>query len=153
MTRRTHGISVLELLIVLAIIGIVGGIGFLNGRRIATDQSAQGALATIQQSIWQGATAAASRGRDIELALQNGELSLQEADGTVLRSFELPDTVSTNLAAGAGQDGVALRFLPPGKVDLATLDALPDPITFQTSDATYRLSVSVIGEVIAEAAP
>jgi prepilin-type N-terminal cleavage/methylation domain-containing protein len=144
--RAQRGFSVLELLIVLAIIGIVGTIGFVNGRRIADNQSAQGSLATIQQSIWQGATAAAARGVTVDLVRAGSTFTLEAGDD-VLRSFDLADGVETNL----GEDGLALRFLPPGKVDLDSLTALPEDLYILAEDRRYALRVSMIGEVIAEA--
>jgi prepilin-type N-terminal cleavage/methylation domain-containing protein len=152
--RSNRAFSLLELLIVLAIIGVVAGLGFLNGRRIAERQSAQGALATIQQSIWQGATAAAARGATVELVRAGNDFTLQllrpGVDPEVLRTFEIPDDAITNLG---GEGGLILRFLPPGKVDLDTLRDLPETITFQTDSSSYVLRVSMIGEVIAEALP
>jgi len=152
--RSNRAFSLLELLIVLAIIGVVAGLGFLNGRRIAERQSAQGALATIQQSIWQGATAAAARGATVELVRAGNDFTLQlrrpDVDPEVLRTFEIPDDAITNLG---GEGGLVLRFLPPGKVDLDTLQGLPETITFQTDSSSYVLRVSMIGEVIAEAQP
>jgi Tfp pilus assembly protein FimT len=154
-------VTILEFLVVLAIIGIVGALGFLNGRRIADGQSAQAAVATVQQSIWQGATAAASRGREMRLIYdaQENALTLEDVDGNVERTFELPDGASTNIAAGSS-DGLALRFLPPGKVAMSTSDppaagslqALPGDLHIATGEDTYPLDVSIIGEVIAGAA-
>jgi len=144
--RDHKGISLLELLIVIAIIAILGTIGVLNGRRIAQDRTAEASLATVQQSIWQGATAAASRGTTIELVRTGTELTLTDAaSGRTIRTWELDDAVRTNLP-----EGVALRFLPPGKVDPATLSALPEDLTLTTLNHTYRLDVSLIGEVRAE---
>ncbi len=141
--------TVVELLIVLAIIGIVGAIGFLNGRRVAASRTADASLATLQQSIWQGASAAASRGRTVQLVRDGSELALRDAaSGDEIRTLELDPAVETNLP-----DGVALLFLPPGKVDRATLDALPEDLFLATPDRRYALEVSLIGEVRAEVAP
>lgn len=146
---RRKGFTVVELLIVLAIIGIVGAIGFINGRTIAEGRRADASLATLQQSIWQGASAAASRGRSVELVRAGFELVLREADsGDVIRTLEMDDAIETNLPSG-----VALLFLPPGKVERTTLSALPDDLYLQTPDRRYGLQVSLIGEVRAEAIP
>ena len=160
--RTRAGFTLIELLIVIAIIGIVGGIGFLNGRRIAAGEREQGALATMQQSIWQGATAAASQGAVFDLIYDAGasELRLEDAAGNVERTFELPADVTTNIAENS-DDGLALRFQPPGKIELGsgetpppgTLRALPETVTFTAGDRSYTLDISVIGEVIAEEVP
>lgn len=147
--RDKNGFSILELLVVIAIISILGTIGALNGRRIAQGRTAEASLATLQQSIWQGATSAASRGTTIELVRTGTELILRDATSSeTIRTMELDDAVTTNLP-----EGVALRFLPPGKVDPATLAALPSDLTLTTENRTYRLDVSLIGEVRAEVSP
>ena len=147
--RDPEGFSILELLVVIAIIAILGTIGATNGRRIAQDRTAEASLTTVQQSIWQGATAAASRGATIELVRAGAGLTLREvASGATIRSWELDAAVTTTLP-----EGVVLRFLPPGKVDPATLSALPDDLTSTALNHTYRLDVSLIGEVRAEVSP
>ncbi len=144
--RDRNAFSLMELLIVIAIIAILGTIGAINGRRIAQDRNAEASLVTLQQSIWQGATAAASRGTPIELVRTGTELALRDAStGETIRTWELDRAVTTNLP-----EGVALRFLPPGKVDPMTLSALPDDLTLTTTNHTYRLDVSLIGQVRAE---
>lgn len=146
---RSDGITIVEVMIVLAIIGIIGAIGFLNGRSIAASRTADASLATLQQSIWQGASAAASRGRDVELVRNGFELVLRDAaSGETIRTLELDDAVETNLP-----DGVALLFLPPGKVDRDSLDDLPSDLYLATPDRNYGLEVSLIGEVRAEVVP
>jgi len=138
--------TLLELLIVLAIFAIVTGIGVINGRQVAQRQAARGAVATFQQSVWQGATAAASRGLTVELHWSAGKLSLVDVDSErVLREYDVPKDVTVNAA------NPILRFTPPGKVDLETLDALPDQLVVDTSAGRYELQISLIGEV--KAAP
>lgn len=149
--RRKCGFTILELLIVLAIIGIVGTIGVINGNQIAQRERAHGALATVQQSVWQGATAAASRGRVMELIYDGDDLSLVDAaSDETMRVFELPSGASTNLPSG-----VVLRFLPPGKVDQEMLQAVNEledgaGLVLDTGERSYALQISLIGEVIAK---
>lgn len=142
MKRSDQGITLIELLIVIAILGIVMGIGVINGRRIGQQQSARGAVATFQQSVWQGATAAASRGITVELVRTADGLALVNvANDKVLRAYDVPSSVVINA------DNPILRFLPPGKVDFSTLEALPDDLIVDTGEGRYRLEISLIGEV------
>lgn len=150
--RRRAGFTLIELLIVLAIIGIIGAIGVFNGRRALQSQQEQAAIVSIQQSVWQAATAAAARGVETELVRSGESFVVQYADEEnqtrTLRSFELPESVSTNLPQGR-----VLSFTPPGKIDAATLQSLPDPVVVTTSDKTTTLMISLIGEVKAARAP
>lgn len=142
MKRADEGMTLMELLIVIAILAIVLGIGVMNGRQVAQRQAARGAVATFQQSVWQGATAAASRGITVELLRTADGLALINVDNdVVLRAYEMPSSVVINA------DNPILRFLPPGKVDLSTLEALPDDLIVDTGDERYRLEISLIGEV------
>lgn len=132
-----------ELLIVLAIIGIILGVGVFNGRRALTAQEERAAVNTLRQTSWQGATAAAARGRPVLLVRDGQELSLRlgDADGQVLRSEELPAGVDTNLP-----DGTVLVFTPPGKI---RADMVPEPgeYWFAAGGRSLDLEFSVIGEV------
>jgi len=144
---RSHlGLTILELLIVLAILGILAGLVAINGRRVLQGQEERAAITSIQQTVWQGATAAAARGVVVRLTRTGDEFVLTDTDsGAVLKRFELPRNVTSNWP-----DGQTLDFTPPGKVDVDTLDALPDPLTVTTSTRTTNLTVSLIGEVRAE---
>ena len=145
--RSNYGITLLEILIVVALIAVLVGIVALNGRRVLRGQEARSAVTSIQQSVWQGATAAAARGTVTRLTRSGSVFTLKdtESDAT-LRVFELPPAVNINWP-----DGQSLDFLPPGRLDVATLDALPDPLTITANGHTTQLTVSLIGEVKAEA--
>ncbi len=139
----------LELLIVIAIIGIIASIGVFNGRRILQSQEERAAITSIQQTVWQGATAAAARGSSTNLTRTGNVFTLTDAStSAALKRFELPPSVSTNLP-----EGLVLTFTPPGKVDATTLDALPEQVTVSASGKTTELTISLIGEVKAEAMP
>lgn len=137
------GFTLLELLIVLTIIGAVAGIAVMSGRPIVRGQEASAAVKTMQQSVWQGATMAASRGVRTNLVVSGQTLEVQEASsGEVIRSFELSADASLNVG-----DGTMLAFTPPGKVDSASLAALPTPLQLTSNGETFDLQISLIGEV------
>ncbi len=142
--RRVAGLTILELLVVLAILGIVGGIGIFNGRQLLANQEQRAAVTSLQQTIWQGATAAASRGTTVELVRSGRQFTLVDTgEAVVLKEFELPEAVSTNWP-----EGTALAFTPPGRVE--SLDSLPKDLWVSTSRQTIKLTISLIGEVRAE---
>lgn len=145
MHRNTTGLTMIELLIVMAIIGILGGIGFISGADIARRKSAEGAITTFQQSVWQGATMAASRGTVVQLIRQGRELQLVDEEGDAIRRrYELPAGVDIPMS------NPIIRFLPPGKIDASSFTSLPDDLIITTSEGRYRIELSVIGEVRAE---
>lgn len=127
-------------------LAIVAGIAVPNGRRILQGQEQRSAVTSIQQTVWQGATAAAARGNEVYLERTGDAFTLTE-DGTgkVLKTFDLPDGVSTNWPKG-----VKLTFTPPGKV--ASLAVLPSDLSVVADGKTTKLTLSLIGEVKAEAA-
>ena len=135
--------SILEILITIAIFGAIAAVVVMTGRPIVRGQEGQAALRTMQQSVWQGATMAASRGVRTSLMLAGGNLEVRNVDtNEVIRSFELPDGASLNI-----DEGQVLAFTPPGKVDEQTLKDLPNPFQITSNNATYDLQVSLIGEV------
>lgn len=141
MKARTRGLTILELVVVMAIIGILATVGVVAGNAIARRQSAQGAVATFQQSVWQGATAAASRGITVELRRSGDDLVLVDVeDDRTLRRYQLPSGVDIPV------ENPILRFLPPGKVDLQTLEGL-EGLVIDTGEGRYALDISLIGEV------
>ena len=145
--QKNQAFSIVEILIVLAIISIVAGISFVSGRRQLTKQEENATVASFSQSVLQGATASASRGVEVVLIRTGNNFSLRRADNNQeLDSFDMPGSVATNLAS----NGEILRFAPQGWVDVNSLAALPSPVEFITSDNTYKLTVSLIGEVKTE---
>lgn len=139
---RQLGLTILELLLVLAILGIVLGLGFFNARRALLGSQERAAVQTVRQSIWQGATAASSRGRPITLVRDGNSMRLVDGDN-VIRSDDFPDGVTTNFS-----QGVLLEFSPPGKVTAESLAAFMESNPQIGGEGrTQRIEVSVIGEV------
>lgn len=141
--RSSAGFSVLELLIVVAILSIVLSLVAVSWRGYVQRASERSVVNTFQQSVWQGATMAAARGFRTEL-VRNGDLLLvrRVSNGAELRRFELDPSATLNVP-----DGQVLVFTPPGAVLEASLAALPDPIEITAAGTTYELDVSLIGEV------
>jgi len=140
---RRSGLSLIELLVLLAVLGVLLGLAAIQGRAIAQRASERSVVNTFQQAVWQGATLAAARGFRTELVRDGDVLEVRRVStGETLRRFELDSRASLNL-----QDGQVVVFTPPGSIVVETLDALPDPIEIVAAGTTYELEVSLIGEV------
>lgn len=137
------GFTILEILIVLAVLGVVLGISAIMGRGALENQEDLSAIRSIQQSIWQGASAASARGRNTELIHTGRRVEVREVGtGRLIRTEELPIGVTTSLPN--------LIFTPPGKISATSFALVTDGISVSTAKATTLLRVSIIGEVIAE---
>lgn len=138
-----RGLTLVEVLIVLVIFGVLLSLVIFMGRGALDNQEEQAAIRSIQQSIWQGSSAASARGRNTELTLTGRLIEVREAGtGRVIRSEELPRGISTNLPT--------LVFTPPGKISSDSFALVSNGIRVTSSAGTTLLSVSIIGEVIAE---
>lgn len=141
--RRRSGFSLIELLVLIAVLAITFTLAATEMRGAVRRTAERAGVNTLQQAVWQGATLAAARGFRTELVRAGQELRLQRvSDGSLLRRFEFEPGVVLNLP-----DGQVLVFTPPGTVLPASLAALPDPVEIQAGGTTYRLDVSLIGEV------
>jgi Tfp pilus assembly protein FimT len=136
---RIRGISTLEILVVLAIVAILAGLAAAGWRGLAQREEARSTLVSLQQAMWQGATAAAARGQTLTLVWEEDELRVVDAGGDVFRAWSFPDATVTTLEAGD-----IVTFSPPGRI--ADLTVLPDPLTMVVNDRTASLEVSLIGE-------
>lgn len=138
----------IELLIVIAIIGIIAALGAISGRAIAQRASERAALNTVQQAVWQGSTLAAARGFRTALCRDDTELTIRQVmdpqdpncGGAVLRRFEIDGEVTLD----GIDDGMSIVFTPPGTILQGTR---PASLTLTAAGTTYTLEVSLIGEV------
>jgi Tfp pilus assembly protein FimT len=139
---RARGLSLVELLVLLAVLAVVLAMGALNGRRTLLGQEHAAFLSTLQNVFWQGATEAASRGVNLTLERNGSRLELKQGS-TVLRTWDIPQGVVLSLGNGS-----IVRFTPPGKVQDPQGQPLTQPLTFTATvnGKTYTYTISLIGE-------
>jgi prepilin-type N-terminal cleavage/methylation domain-containing protein len=138
---KQRGFSLLEILVVLAIVGILAGLIAVGSRAILRGQQNRSSLYSMRQIFWQGASAAASRGEQLELFRSGGEIHVRTiaSPSKVLRRVELSRDVILSLPQGQ-----IATFSPSGKV---TIPIANNPFTLQSDGKTYTFNVSMIGEV------
>jgi len=135
--------TVVELLIVLAIFGIVAAIAIPNMRGILQGREDQAAIQSIQQTVWQGATAAAARGVVVTLTRTGNRFVLINSETNAeLKRFDMPTSVTSNWPQNS-----PLVFTPPGKVDVSSMSGFPASLTVSANGRTTGLQISLIGEV------
>lgn len=148
MTLR-RGFSLLELLVVVALVAVFASVTFVSGRRVMQSQDELAAISIMKQSLIRAATAATSRGKEMELSHNNSVISLKESlSQKEVQRFDLPKNSQLNLSSGS-----FLVFRENGQIHPASLNALPQPLILSTHSKSYTLSISLIGEMKAEPQP
>jgi prepilin-type N-terminal cleavage/methylation domain-containing protein len=150
MNRR--GFSLLEILVVLAVLGILLSIAALVGRDIIRKQNELSAVSQVKQLLWGAGSSVNARGTSGVLRRTGNKLeiidTLTTSPNKTLSEVTLDSAVTTNLPSGD-----SLVFLSSGRIDSDTLAALPNPLTVTGAGKTFKLTVSVIGEVKFEVMP
>jgi len=146
--KRWSGFTLLELLVAIAVLGIVLALTAFQSRKIEAHQAESAFYAGLERLFWEASTAAASRGRALVL-LRDGDrliVRLRTPPRTVIRALEIPENVEVGLP-----DGRLAIFTPPGRVRFrpAFPQACQGPsFAVTTSRGTERCyRVSLIGEV------
>ena len=142
MAVHRGGFSFVEMLIVLVVIGIVGGITAGGFTQMRASQEARAGITSIRQIISQGATSASSRGIPLELVRSGNKLEVRALNATVLHSVALPSA----LAAQFPSSGAWLNFNAVGRVGYPS-SFWANPKTLTSGGKSYQLSISLIGEI------
>ena len=142
--KRAGGFTMLELLMVIAVLGIIAPIGWMSGRSVIRGQQQSSSINAVRQSILQGATSAAARNVQVDLIVDGTDLRLVRSDNNrVLRRFEMPES---RLNVDRKMPYTLLSFTRKGQVDETSLQNLPAPFQLITPKSTHTLTVSLIGE-------
>lgn len=143
-TRPSNaGFSLIEMLIIMAILGIVGGISVFGYRQVQSGQEAKSGIASIRLIMAHGATAASSRGVVLDLVKSGDTLQVQTQDATpvVVTKEKLPSSIAFQLPS----TNPILQFNQVGRLVFPA--GFNNPITLSSRGRTYALTVSLIGEV------
>ncbi len=141
--RKRLGLTLLELLVVLALLGLLLGLTGMNARKTIERQEEAAFVTGVKRLFWDGGTRASSLGETLELRREQQMLVLYK-DTIPIRRLRIPEGVTTDLPTGK-----IATFLPTGKVELElTASCSPYP-SFRVQNASGRrcLEVSKIGEV------
>jgi prepilin-type N-terminal cleavage/methylation domain-containing protein len=147
MNRR--GFSLLEILVVIAVIGILAGIGLFNGRQIIRQQNEVASIQQLRQLISRATTALNAQGK----------LGILNRSGSLIKVIDVDDNTKTFMTMTLDKnvvtnlpEGNSLVFLPTGRISSASLAALP-ALEMQAAGKTFGLEISIIGELRAEVKP
>ncbi len=141
--RRRLGLTLLELLVVLALVGLLLALTGMNARKTIERQEEAAFVTGVKRLFWDGGTRASSLGETLELRREQQMLVLYK-DTTPIRRLRIPEGTTIDLPGGR-----IATFLPTGKVELElTASCSPYP-SFAVQNASGRrcLEVSRIGEV------
>jgi prepilin-type N-terminal cleavage/methylation domain-containing protein len=142
-----QGFTTIEILVVIAVIGILAGIGLFNGRQIIRKQNEVASIQQLRQLISRATTAVNAQGKSATLKRSGTLIKVVDDNNKTLLEMTLDKNVVTNLP-----EGNSLVFLPTGRLSSASLAALP-ALEMQAAGKTFGLEISVIGELRAEVKP
>jgi len=138
----TKGFSLIEILVVIAILSVFASLTFVSGRRVMQSQDQLAAISILKQSLIRASLSANAKGKQLELK-QTGS-SIKLIDGTkTLEQFDLPQGFSVNWPD--------LVFRESGLIDVTSLGS--NTILLQGPQQTYELKISLIAEMKAELIP
>jgi prepilin-type N-terminal cleavage/methylation domain-containing protein len=152
LSKSQQGFTMIEILIVIAIIGILLGMSLLNGRQIINRQKEVASVQQFRQLVQRATTTANARGITATLVRTGSSIKvINSSDPTkTLMEMTLDRNVTSNLP-----ENESLVFASTGRIDPASFNTLPGTNSFemQASGKTYKLNLSVIGEVKLEVLP
>lgn len=138
----SKGFSLIETLVVIAILSVFASLTFVSGRRVMQSQDQLAAISILKQSLIRASLSANAKGKQLELTQNGSSIELKDATKT-LEQFDLPSGFSVNWPD--------LIFRESGLIDVASLPT--DKILLSGPKETYELKISLIAEMKAELIP
>ena len=136
--RRAAGFTLIEVLVVLAVIGSLLGLLAMGVSRVQSDEEDRAAIETFQLALLDAAGAASARGASVTIHWLGDELVVREG-ADVVRRWSFPADTQTTLEAGA-----LVTFNASGRIE--RLADLPDPLSFTWRGENRTLAVSLVGQ-------
>ncbi len=149
--NQQSGFSMIEILLVVAIVGIIASIGFVQGRRLLSKQTESSTISAITQTLARGSSAASARGEEVILRKSGNKLFLVR--GTDSFGFvDIPPSVTLKTKTGVAlpADIDLLSYSPKGLIDATDIANNFSPLQLITADKSYNLSASIIGDMKVE---
>lgn len=142
-SRDTRGFTIIEVIIVIAILGILTGIAAPEMGRKMREYRMSAAVRDLQSAVQGARMVAIKRGADIDLALDmaNNQCTiLLDADATVINTLAMPDGVDLYATATGG---TVVQFSSRGMLNSP---GTTERIQLKSSDGLYRgVSIRITG--------
>ena len=140
MANPSKGISILELLVVMAIVGILAGLGFVNlpRDRFAVNQAAEGLARDVQLARFE----AIRRNTFVDLEIDqdaNRYQILEEESQQVIKSIGLGGTGTPRVQIGEVSNDGVISFDPRG----IGVGASGTDVVFRTPTGNYTRTVLI----------
>lgn len=146
---KSRGLSILEILVVITIVGILAGFGVRAIRSTQVSSQQNTFVNAFDLNVKSAAGYAATRRTPVILTRTENRVSFVTATGDDVNGdggLTIPTSLTTTIP-----NGVSLIFGPNGSV---ASRSLPDPVTITADDRIWEINISTIGDTrITERAP
>lgn len=144
-----RGLSILEVLVIITIVGILAGFGVRAIRSTQVSGQQNAFVNAFDLNVKSAAGYAATRRTSVLLTRADNRINFTTAAGEDINGdggITIPPTLTANIP-----DGVSLIFGPNGTITARTL---PNPVTISAEDRVWDINISTIGDTqIKERAP
>lgn len=149
--NQQSGFSMIEIMLVVAIVGIIASIGFVQGRRLLNKQTESSTITAITQTLARGSSAASARGEEVILRKSGNQLFLvRGTDSFGFVDIPASATLKTKAGVALAANIDLLSYSPKGLIDATDIANNFSPLQLITADKSYKLTASIIGDMKVE---